>query len=76
MRCVVYYLTTVATVVSNHCSDMNLKVSQPTEETPVTTDIHSCARFKSILISAPHVRDLSLFRFICIKQLWLTSQGS
>ena len=48
---------------------MNLQLSQPAEEAPVTTDIHPCARFESILVSAPHVRYLDLFSLICTKQL-------
>ena len=39
-------------------------------------NIHPCSRFKSTLVSAPHICNLALFSLICIKQHWLTSHGS
>lgn len=75
-----YQFTIVPAAVSHRCSDMNLQLSQPAQETiSVTTNIHPCARSKSILVPAPRYRNLALFSLICKKkktQHWLTSQGS
>ena len=69
--------STVASAASHCCSDTNLQLSHPAEETVShTTDIHPCARFKSILFSAPHFRNLALFSLIYTKQHWQTSHTS